>query len=78
MCGSIDEVLAECQAVCTDLGCTALFYQEHVGEDGCDLAPHGGYQICAFYKSEEAYHVDKATRLDYADGSQVCYNRDMY
>ena len=48
VCGSVVEVLEECQAECDRIGCAAFFYQEHPNNAGCPSSPSGGYQICGF------------------------------
>jgi hypothetical protein len=76
-CGPIEDVLTECKATCLDQNCVAFFYQEHNARDGCDTAPHGGLQICAYYTTDDARDDERATYHDHLDGSQLCYNKSI-
>jgi len=71
VCGSVDNILAECQEKCKKIGCTAFFYQEHSNNLGCNKAPNGGYQICGYTTEENfnpEYHV-------HSDGRVCIFNK---
>ena len=70
VCGSVVEVLEECQAECDRIGCAAFFYQEHPNNAGCPSSPSGGYQICGFTTAVDF----GTTRHGHRSGSQVCRN----
>lgn len=71
VCGSVAEVLKNCEAECDRIGCTAFFYQEHPNNVGCPRSPLGGYQICGYTTSGD-YGTTRHSW--HREGSQVCRN----
>ena len=68
VCGSISDVLKICKDMCSEIGCTGFFYQEHSNNAGCSSSPQGGYQICGFTTAKDFTTVYHGHRK----GSQVC------
>jgi len=68
VCGSISDVLKICKDLCSEIGCTGFFYQEHSNNVGCSSSPQGGHQICGFTTAKDFTTVYHGHRK----GSQVC------